>query len=252
MIFMNFIKITEEYYAKWLGVPPEIMNSSGILYIESAERDKQQIGYSQVFDVYVYITENLVIVSYSKRLSAQIDKIKNLIHSGMIYSEITSILEEVFNSRVGSNIKFYYDKLTRNIDTTNVIKLSTVDFPRYLEFFLAQYPNANIDDWLEHYFSDITKSELSYGISLGNKLVSVTDAPSMPYMEDKVQEIGINTLLEYRGKGFAQSVSLAAIKSIIEKGMCPQWSCYISNTASEKLAYKIGFKKLANVLTVSV
>jgi predicted GNAT family acetyltransferase len=73
----------------------------------------------------------------------------------------------------------------------------------------------------------------------------------MPYMEDKVHEIGINTLPEYRGKGYAKAATFACIKACIEKGKCPIWSCGINNVASEKLAYSVGFRKLADVLTIS-
>ena len=76
--------------------------------------------------------------------------------------------------------------------------------------------------------------------------------PDMPYMQDKVQEIGINTLSEYRCKGYAKSVTLSCIKAIIEKGKCPLWSCSTHNTASERLAYSVGFRKLADVLTLGI
>lgn len=40
--------------------------------------------------------------------------------------------------------------------------------------------------------------------------------------------------------------------SIIESGKCPLWSCNINNISSEKLAYSVGFRKLADVLTISI
>jgi predicted GNAT family acetyltransferase len=85
-----------------------------------------------------------------------------------------------------------------------------------------------------------------------NLVVAATDAPFMPYMENEVQEIGINTLNEYRGKGYAKAVCIAAINSLLKQNICPLWSTMAGNIASERLAYSIGFKKYAEILTVSI
>lgn len=249
---MNFAKITHEYYSQWLGATPEIMNGSGVIFLESLERDKQQIGYSNIFDIYIYMTDNLIIISYSKRLSDKIKKIKLEIYPGIKTQEMAHIIESIFNTKVKSSIKFCYDNLPDNIDFGDVVNLCDTDYPMYLEFFRTQYPNAKVEGWLEEYFNDMSKKGIVFGIFQNNKLVSATDAPDMPYMDDKVQEIGINTLPEYRCYGYAKLVTLACIKAIIEKEKCPQWSCATSNVASEKLAYGTGFKKLADVLTISI
>ena len=83
-------------------------------------------------------------------------------------------------------------------------------------------------------------------------MVSCTDAPDMPYMEDKVQEIGINTLPQSRRKGYAADACKLCAEMIIQSGKCPIWSCDAGNTASTFLASKIGFDKLADILTLSV
>jgi len=249
---VNFTKMTNEYYSKWLGVSPEIINTNGVIFIESSERDKCQAGYSYTFDVYTYITNNLIIVSYTKRLSDKIEKMKQEVHLGMTTEEVTNIMESVFNTNVKKHMKFCYNKPLSNIDTINTVKLFEADYPKYLEFFRTQNPNAKADGWLHKYFNCISRSGLAFGIFENNKLVSATDKPDMPYMANKVQEVGINTLPEYRGKGYSKSAILACIKAIIEEGKCPQWSCATNNTISEKLAYEVGYKKLADVLTIDL
>jgi RimJ/RimL family protein N-acetyltransferase len=251
MVFMNFESITKDYYSKWLGVPLDTMNSRGVIFIESSERDKLQVGYSRIFNIYAYKTGSLIIISYSKKLTDGIKKIRQEIHCDMSTEEVNNAIQGVFSTPVRSAIKFCYNKIPSNIDTTNVVKLLDTHYPKYQEFYTTQYPDAEVDNWMEDYFYSISKSESAFGVFIDKKLVSVTDAADMPYMEDKVQEIGINTLPEYRGKGYAKAVSLACIKSSIEKGKCPIWSCAKNNVASEKLAYSVGFRKLADVLTIS-
>ena len=40
--------------------------------------------------------------------------------------------------------------------------------------------------------------KLCWGLFVEDRLVSCTDAPGMPYMQEDVQEIGVNTLGPYR------------------------------------------------------
>lgn len=42
------------------------------------------------------------------------------------------------------------------------------------------------------------------------------------------------------------------LKNIIKGGKCPQWSCSADNIASARLAEKIGFIKLSDVLTLTI
>lgn len=249
---MDFVKITNEYYSKWLGVMPECMYKNGVIFIKSQQRDQKQTGYSCVFDVYAYVTSDLIVISYSKRISVKIEEMKKKVVAGMTTKEVAKLIENTFNKKVNCNIKFCFKNSINKNNSTDTIKLTESDYAKYLQFFMTENPNANVDGWLKEYFNDICKSGFAIGIFEDGKLVSATDAPSMPYMEDKIQEVGINTLPEYRRKGYAKLVTLECIKSIIESGKCPLWSCNINNISSEKLAYSVGFRKLADVLTISI
>ena len=57
-------------------------------------------------------------------------------------------------------------------------------------------------------------------------------------------DIGIETNENYRGMGFATIASKAMIKYILNENKTPVWACHSQNTASAKLAEKIGFKRI--------
>lgn len=249
---MNFDKITNEYYSQWLGISHEIINTNSVILTVSPERDKIQIGYSHAFHIYTYITQNQIIISCSKKTLEKVNEIKDQIQPEMTADQVAVIMEVALNVPIGRSIKFCYNQIPSDIDTTNVVQLTDDHYHKYLEFFMTQHRNGSPEGWLEEYFYDISRNGYVFGVFENDKLVSVTDAPDMPYMQDKVQEIGINTLSEYRCKGYAKSVTLSCIKAIIEKGKCPLWSCSTHNTASERLAYSVGFRKLADVLTLGI
>lgn len=76
---MDFFELTNEYYAYWLGVEKNLLKEKGVFFFESQERDKQQIGYPQPFHLVIYITEALIIVSYSQSLESQIQDLSKTI-----------------------------------------------------------------------------------------------------------------------------------------------------------------------------
>ena len=84
-----------------------------------------------------------------------------------------------------------------------------------------------------------------------DRLVSCTDVPGMPYMVGDVQEIGINTLHEYRGRGYASAACIKCIQEILNHHKVPLWSTTIGNTASRKLSEKIGFTEFAEVIYIT-
>ena len=247
---MNYKKVTNEYYSKWLGINPEMLDSTGVLFVESSERDKRQEGYSKPFGVYTLVIDGLIVVSYSADLSDVIKLARNRFCSRMTSIEVANVIEGVFSAPVTSSIKFYYDSFPVNIDIPDVVKLQESDFPSFLEFYSMRKPNAKDDGWLEECFYVICTNDLVFGVFINERLVSVSEAPVMPYINNWVQEVGINTLTNYRGKGYAKAVTLSCIKSIIDKGKCPMWATLSDNIASEQLAYKVGFRKYAEVITL--
>lgn len=54
-------------------------------------------------------------------------------------------------------------------------------------------------------------------------------------------EIGIETMMGYRGRGLAQHVAAALIGHCLGHGLEPVWSCRLENNASYRLAQKLGF-----------
>lgn len=54
-------------------------------------------------------------------------------------------------------------------------------------------------------------------------------------------ELGIETLEAYRGKGLARIVCSALIDYCLERGYEPVWACRLENSASHRLAERLGF-----------
>lgn len=75
---------------------------------------------------------------------------------------------------------------------------------------------------------------------LCNKKIATTAYSA--FIHDNKLELGIETIPEFRGKGFAQLACSALIDYCIVKDYEPIWACRLENTGSYKLAEKLGFK----------
>ena len=83
--------------------------------------------------------------------------------------------------------------------------------------------------------------ENGVGFSLFDNGILATTAFSS-YIHDNEFELGMETLPEFRGKGFAQYTCSAIIDYCIENNYEPIWSCRFENIGSYKLAVKLGFE----------
>lgn len=62
------------------------------------------------------------------------------------------------------------------------------------------------------------------------------------FIIDQKLEIGIESVAEVRGKGFALYTCSAMIEYCLENGYEPIWACRLENSVSYKIAQKLGFE----------
>ncbi len=248
---INYVEKTLEYYSMWLGqerVLNQDINDVNFIYFK--ERNETQYGYGQPFDIYIFCYEDKRIISYGDKAKEKLKKFKNGINQGDSVEKIKTLLQDIYKKDVYHNIKYVFNELPTNNSVARV--LDYCDYGTYEDFFKKCNPNCKNVDWLKEYFEEMVQEHICVGVLDGDILVSCTDAPGMPYMSNEVQEVGINTLQECRGKGYAMDACMKCIEEILKNGKVPQWSTDVNNIASQKLAEKVGFVKLADVITVTL
>lgn len=241
---------TLAYYSLWIGQENILLqNKKGIEFLYSEERNKTQQGYGDPFDIYIFKSPERTVISYGSNAKPYITTFAESIKENMTINEICCIAEGIFHVKPVHNIKYVYAKqITLSSDA---VTLTATDFDKYKEFF-EKCHHVTAGDWLYDYFIAMAEKRFCCGFFLDNTLVSCTDAPDMPYMNDKIAEIGVNTLPDFYGKGFATECCKKCISNILENDLCPIWSTSSDNLASQALAEKIGFEKVADVITLTL
>jgi RimJ/RimL family protein N-acetyltransferase len=86
---------------------------------------------------------------------------------------------------------------------------------------------------------DFINKGIGFSALCNSKLASIAFSA---FIHDKKLELGIETIPEFRGKGFAQFACSALIDFCIENDYEPIWACRLENIGSFKLAEKLGFE----------
>ena len=226
--------ITSEFYSRFCGT--DISEAaSGVTFVCSESRNEELRGLGCKYSIYALVKDDVCIVSYVPQYADFFKKLR-----GMSAFDILKTIEASFRIKKMQLMKFARERVN---DFGNARILKKSDYQLYEEFFRATSPKADPSEWLREYFEEKAEKEYFTGYLLDGRLVSVCDAPDMPYMEDVIQHTGIATLETERRKGYAKRTAALAAHHLIENGICPQWECHVENIASIALAEAVGYEK---------
>ncbi len=205
--------------------------------------------------------KNVEFNSRFKSYALNIDNIRNKHEWIQTYPrEWDTVLQDLFGSLM---IKF--SENTENI-TNGVIELNTrVNFifnrDKYLQLEKSVHSSNDkiVDTDTLHFermqgsviplkFWDSAKDFIQKGKGftlLHNGEIASTAYSA--YVHGNLLEIGIETVEKYRGFGFAELTCCKIIDYCLERALIPVWSCRFENTASYKLAQKLGFEPVAMI-----
>ncbi len=85
---------------------------------------------------------------------------------------------------------------------------------------------------------DFINNAIGFSLYYENQLASTAFAS---FLNDNQLELGMETLPQFRGKGFAQYVCSSLIDYCLENNFEPVWACSLKNIGSYRLAKKLGF-----------
>ena len=132
---MDCLSTTNKYYANWLGVSCNVMSQDGICLIKSIQRAVCQRGYPAKFDLYVFIQNERIIISYYDKAENHLTALLNDIEAGDKSEHIFHIIKGAYGIMPNKKIKFVFHHLEHN--NTLVKELTINDYPLYLQFFIT-------------------------------------------------------------------------------------------------------------------
>jgi GNAT superfamily N-acetyltransferase len=249
--------VAQAYHAAWLCLPPSALDEPGIRVVTSPERDRQVAGYAAAVPLFAMVRPRQLLLSmgarFAERHAAQVAALRGALESlsadQIDQPAVDAILRDAGFPEIGWAVKFHFTG-SRPPGDAAAVCLQVTDYSLYESFFRKLHPQQMCLDWLPDYFRSICARRCCWAAMEDGRIVSMTDAPTVPYLADAIVEIGVNTLADYRRRGYARRVCLAALAEILRQGKTPVWSCRTTNAASRALAVSVGFRQFGLAATV--
>lgn len=231
-----------------------IHNSNpGKIYVDDTDHPKSALIYNQGMQGFYFVgdenNENFLkqIKSYieNKILDELLDKKINWFEISGVSSAWEKRIEELFKDR---GIRFGFQivlglnenrfkkegKLITDMDIRKVDKgIYELDVEN-LSFMINELELF----WgtIENFFNN----GIAYYVVADDKIASICYSG---FKAGNIQTIGIETLIEYKKRGYAYSLAGKYIEDCFRQGISPHWDCSEDNTASMRLAEKLGFER---------
>jgi RimJ/RimL family protein N-acetyltransferase len=105
-------------------------------------------------------------------------------------------------------------------------------------------PGSVVPKYFWNNAEDFLERGAGYSVLHQGKLAATAYAS---FVIDDMLELGIETVEQFRGRGFGKYACCALIDHCLERGLEPVWACRLENTGSYKLAQKVGFEDIAHI-----
>lgn len=156
--------------------------------------------------------------------------------------KFVNILKDKEILMYGADYIFYFpeEEKTRilNLNLPENIRPLTVNDAEYFSTFESLSSAEDLDGA----FVELDHWKV-FGIFENNQLVAATSM--YPWQDTKLSDIGVITLDQFRGKGYAKQAVQAISKAALKEGYEPQYRCQLDNTASVTLAQKLNLSLFA-------
>ncbi|HGJ66129.1 TPA: GNAT family N-acetyltransferase [bacterium] len=244
----------DSFYSECLGTPVNKIKSGKIKIVSSERRLTREEGYGVIFPFLLLYSSNRCIISVRPDL---IDLVSALIHdetdAKMLFNDaggkiVESLCRSVIPKDFSSRLRSVYS-LELFVDRDQFRQYNIPECRR-----LTKDDHELIDEMNE--ISDFTcpdeciKDGTAFGVFVDGKIVARSTTIHTPIATQKYNLvwIGVETLPEYRQKGYAKAVVSGTTDALLLRGQTPVYTHAVWNVASGRTAKALGYQLYGELL----
>jgi len=245
-------EIVDQYFSIYLCYPISQVEESQIIPVSCNRRLKPEVGWSHTVAIWVQIFRERAVISIRPDLFESLKKIL------IVVPEISQLYTLEWRKKIGSligseetdglvHVLYCTPVHLRLFQVPECRKLQDSDIELYLKMKLDLYPEYD-SNYLVRDIQRNIKDGIAFGVFQEGRLVSVSEAPAIGHMQGLIEEVSVDTLPEYRRRGYGKAVISAMTKAILDIERIPIYECSFKNEASIRLAKAIGYEKYADII----
>jgi GNAT superfamily N-acetyltransferase len=246
---MNRTAFVSEYFGTYLGAAPGDVQAGELRVVASDRRARPEKGWGYTFAVWILLTGDRGVVSVRPDLEAEVTRAIEQLEPGEFRPEaMLSAVSATCSGRMRGSLSVIYvcdqDGLKVR-DCGGCRRMTEQDVEAYIA--LKQSMWAELDADCER--NDIRRNiadGIAYGVFQAAQMVSASSAPRVAHMNDRVEEVGVDTHPDYRRRGYGASVVSHMTEAILGLGRTPVYRTGADNVASRRLVESCGYIKFAD------
>jgi hypothetical protein len=238
----------DAFYSECLGFPVKNVKSGKVRVVDSERRLKHEEGYGIIFPFLMLHSEGRYIISVRPDL---LDLVSALVRN-------ESDAQMLFKEDVGVVVESWCRSVLP-INTANKLKRSHsfelyVDREHFRSFNLLECRRINTDD--NELMEEMNKESdfwcpeeciqdgTAFGVVVDGKLVARSNTIITPEATRKYKLVwmGVETLSEYRRRGYAKAVISGTTETLLSRGLTPIYDHATWNIASGNTAKSLGYQ----------
>jgi len=242
----------ERYFSLYLGRELSCVPEGKIVLVPCRRREKPEAGWARAEAVWIHIYD----ADRRAIISARPDLVAVLGPLLADCNEPTNLLSFDWREKVSdaigamrvpdiSRILYCQPEGLRAFECQACRRLGLADIPAFVRMKLAMYPACDPECLARDLRRNI-QDGIAFGVFEGDALVSAAEAPVVAHMQDEVEEVGVDTLPGYRGRGYGKAVVSQATRAILEWGRVPIYRCRRDDEPSLRLATAVGYRRHAD------
>jgi predicted GNAT family acetyltransferase len=234
------------YFSTYLGADLQNVKAGEIVVARSTRRMQPEYGWGYTVAAWLFCYGDATMISAQPALVEAVSKALDAHHDAHnVDAVMQALMPAIANN--GTRHHFIYtasDDSVQRITSPQVRCLTMQDIDAFIDMSRAMYPE--IDEECER--NDITRNiedGIAFGAFVDGRMVTRCYAPHIAHMQDRVEEIGIDTLETYRNRGFASAALAGSTLATLAIGRLPIYRVSIYNTPSIRIVERVGYRRVA-------
>ena len=250
LIMPNANDVIQRYFSQYLERDLATVKAGEIALVASDRRTKPETGWARAEAVWIHIFDGRAVVSVRPDLVSQLNQLL------MECSDPNDLLLPDWHTKIArslgmaripgvSHILYCTPENLCVFECDGLRKLEIGDVDAFVGMKFRMYPECDAECLTNDIRRNITDG-IAFGVFQNDALVSAADASLIAHMQNEVEEPGVDTLPDYRGRGYGKVVVSQATRRILEIGRVPIYRCDARNEPSVRLALAVGYQKHAD------
>jgi hypothetical protein len=243
-------QLIAEYFGKYLDI--DLTNSaSSVALAVTHRRNAPERGWGYTIPVWIFKLGDRIVISTCEMQAAcatnMVPQLCTITSQSLPISELLNLIHHHF-PQLRRRHDFVYTCITaslRPFNSSAVRMLTAADIAAFISLSKILYPKIDIACETADITRNITDG-IAFGAFAESMMVTRSYAPHIAHLQDSVEELGIDTLDQFRGRGYGKAALFETTRAVLDLHRVPIYRTAAGNLAAQRIAEAVGYSKFAD------